>query len=108
MPKLKLEIDALRVESFDTYPAAGGRGTVEGRIDAIGGEVIAVPRTDDARACLDSWINTCVTARISDCPGETCGNQATCLESCEGTTCITLCAGFTCPTGANPVCCPGA
>ena len=94
MPKLKLEVDALRVESFDTHPAAGGRGTVEGLSLVVGeGGNVAVPMTDDVKGCLDSWINTCVTARISECPGATCD--------------FTRC-GATCPTGDNPICCPPA
>lgn len=107
MPKLKLEIDALRVESFDTYPALRARGTVAGHgVEA--GEVITspVPATNDVKLCLDSWINTCVTAKISDCPGDklTCGAscQNTC-ETCFGPTCVTACLG-TCLSG-GPVCC---
>ncbi|HEU0052623.1 MAG TPA: hypothetical protein VFQ39_05575 [Longimicrobium sp.] len=105
MPKLKLEVDALRVDSFDTHPAAPGRGTVEGlSLVPIEGGNVAVPVTNDVKMCLDSWINTCVTARISECPGETCG-MYTC-ETCAAT-CITRC-GATCPTGDNPICCPPA
>jgi hypothetical protein len=111
MLKLKLEIDALRVESFETHPAAYARGTVEGRVIAQG-EVIGtvVPVTNDVKQCLDSWINTCVTAKISDCPGETCGDKLTCgascqatCETCYGPTCVTACLG-TCLSG-GPVCC---
>ena len=36
MPRLKLVVDALRVDSFDTHPAAGGRGTVEGLSLVVG------------------------------------------------------------------------
>jgi len=105
MLKLKLEIETLRVESFDTHPTARGRGTVEGRSLVVGdGGDVAIPETNDARACLDSWINTCVTARISECPGATC--DVSC-ETCNQPSCITRC-GATCPTGDNPICCPPA
>ena len=105
MPKLKLEIDALRVESFETHPAARAQGTVEGHVLAPG-EVIVMPApdTNDVKLCLDSWINTCVTARISECPGATC--DVSC-ETCNQPSCITRC-GATCPTGDNPICCPPA
>ena len=108
MPRLKREIDMLRVESFETHPAAHPHGTVEGHAIAPG-VVIGVPETNDVKLCLDSWINTCVTARISECPGETC-NQLTCgascqatCETCYGPTCVTACLG-TCLSG-GPVCC---
>lgn len=111
MPKLKLEIDALCVESFETHPAAYARGTVAGQAIEPG-LVIGVPApvTNDVKGCLDSWINTCVTARISECPAETCGDKLTCgascqvtCETCYGPTCVTACLG-TCPSG-GPVCC---
>ena len=105
MRKLKLEVDALRVDSFDTPPATGSRGTVAGwSLVATEDGDIAVPVTNDARACLDSWINTCVTARISECPGATCDFSC---ETCNQPSCITRC-GATCPTGDNPICCPPA
>lgn len=111
MPKLKLEIDELRVDSFETHPAARAHGTVEGRAIAPGGAIgEPVPVTNDVKGCLDSWINTCVTAKISECPGETCGGQLTCgascqatCETCFGPTCVTACLG-TCLSG-GPICC---
>jgi len=111
MPKLKLETDALRVETFETSPVTRAHGTVEGHAIAPGGVIgEPVPATNDVKGCLDSWINTCVTARISACPGETCGAQLTCgascqatCETCYGPTCVTACLG-TCLSG-GPVCC---
>ena len=111
MPKLKLEIDMLRVESFETHPAARARGTVAGQVVELGGMIaMPAPDTNDVKLCLDSWINTCVTAKISDCPGETCGAQLTCgascqatCETCFGPTCVTACLG-TCLSG-GVVCC---
>jgi hypothetical protein len=105
MAKLKLDIDMLRVESFETQTAARGRGTVEGHVLEPGlviGE--PVPATNDVKLCLDSWINTCVTARLSECPGETC-NQITCGASCQQT-CET-CYGPTCVTACLPTCFSG-
>lgn len=111
MPKLRLEIEMLRVESFETHPVAGARGTVHGQAIAPGEAITEpIPITNDVKQCLDSWINTCVTARISDCPGETCGGAITCgascratCETCYGPTCMTACLG-TCPSGGE-VCC---
>ncbi|HEX6750577.1 MAG TPA: hypothetical protein VF092_25025, partial [Longimicrobium sp.] len=86
-------------------------GTVQGHAIAAG-EVIAMPAplTNDVQQCLDSWINTCVTAKLSECPGETCGAKLTCgascqvtCETCYGPTCVTACLG-TCLSGGL-VCC---
>jgi hypothetical protein len=99
MRKLKLEIDALRVESFDTRATVAGTGTVRGRADAVGMEdeyvAITTPQTQKV-----SCIGTC---NIS-CLG-------TCLISCGGTCddlcslgCSDGCTVQTCLSGA-PVCC---
>ena len=109
MAKLRLEIDALRVESFDVQPAGRERGTVAANA-IVGAIADPVPATNDAKACMDSWINTCVTAQITQCGGNTCDNALTCgascqntCETCWGATCITACLG-TCPSGGD-ICC---
>ena len=61
MKKLRLEVDALRVESFGTGTAAAG-GTVNAHIDQIapatGPVIITDPDTDPSR--VDScYFNTC-------------------------------------------------
>ena len=58
MKKLRLEMDALVVESFDTAAAAKGAGTVEAH---------ATPR----QSCQDTCQNTCLIS----CEGS-------CFESC--------------------------
>jgi hypothetical protein len=70
MAKIKLEIDALRVESFETDAAVSERGTVHGRQEAIGDDdAIALPVTD--------W----KTCQGSDCTARTLCHY-TCLEAC--------------------------
>lgn len=58
MKKLRLEVDALRVESFDAGTASAG-GTVNGHFDNVAGPVIVTdPATDRSR--IDScYFNTC-------------------------------------------------
>ena len=58
MKKLRLEVDALRVESFGTGTASAG-GTVIAHFDRVAGPVIITdPETDRSRA--DScYYNTC-------------------------------------------------
>ena len=69
MKKLKLEIDALAVESFDTHAMLGGEGTVRG---------------------LESYPNGCfppsdsVDPAIDSCAYATCAGN-TCWYSCNGT-----------------------
>jgi hypothetical protein len=97
MRKLRLDPDALRVESFATDPRSRAAGTVAAHVDLIGAggiDVMVPPNTMDAQQCLKSWIETCVTAEISKCPGETCGDALTCGASCQAT-CET-CLGPTC------------
>ena len=72
MAKMKLEIDALRVESFDTAAGAAGRGTVHARSGEPGpGEVVLLPVTD--------W----KTCQGSDCTMRTQCHYS-CLEACIG------------------------
>jgi hypothetical protein len=47
MAKIKLEIDALRVESFETATPGGGRGTVRAQQESADGcDAAAIPVTD--------------------------------------------------------------
>ncbi len=85
MRKLTLDMDALRVESFDAG-AGDGRGTVRGNVEDAA--QVAVPVSDP-------W--TCAGDPLS-CGGScdaTCSRscQATCDRSCNGT-----CAGGSCDT----------
>jgi len=76
MSKLKLEIDALRVESFETAAALGSRGTVLGaQVAAIhedGWEDPIQPvTTDDPSFIQTCWFYTCggcTTADPAYCP----------------------------------------
>src|ERR1051325_7990546 len=67
MKKLRLNLDALSVESFETDDLVDATGTVEG--------YISTRCTGGALTCNDA--NTCVPA------GETCA-QDTCYVSCYG------------------------
>lgn len=66
MPKIRLNIDALRVESFDTIDAEQERGTVRGRA----GE----PDAGQA-AVLPTYPYYCTPETI-------CRNSCTCVEVC--------------------------
>lgn len=60
MIKLTLDLDALAVQSFETTPAQGGRGTVLGNADPIAGAFepqVGVVKTNDSMApgCTTVW-----------------------------------------------------
>jgi hypothetical protein len=70
--KLKLSLDDLRVDAFETTPAdAGGRGTVH-----------ALEMTEGTRApsCEGSCANTCGLSCLPTCHYDvlTCGDTCTC------------------------------
>ncbi len=79
MNKMKLDLDSLFVESFDTSSGPAGRGTVRG---------------------LDSWLEPETIAASCDCPppptGPTACGQATCGASCTCPYTDVTCAGSTC------------
>lgn len=80
--KIKLDLDDLSVDSFDTTRPAAERGTVFGEQCSCGG-------TCPGQATCDQT-----------CP-QTC-DDFTCVESCDGT-----CAGWTCITRCLDTClCP--
>ncbi len=89
MKKLKLSLDDLEVESFETTPEiADTKGTVVG----YGGGT--------------AWGETCVASECGSCGGtcfETCGNTCggTCGRSCGGS-CVNTCLGTClCPPGPS-------
>ncbi len=105
MRKLKLEIDALRVESFDTSTAVVDTGTVRAHGDAVAVEyeAITTPQTQQA-SCFDTCKISCFGTCLASCGGS-------CMASCDGN-CTNLCSlgcsdgctARTCLSGA-PVCC---
>jgi hypothetical protein len=66
MPKLKLDLDTLHVESFRTSSSAAGRGTVHG---ASGVEPVISDPVEHT-GCTDE----CMSGP-SDCPIESCGSS---------------------------------
>ena len=88
MHKLSLYLDDLRVESFDTLPAAAGlRRTVRGHQESVdscegnrtcGGEDCNAPAgSDDDPSCKD----------VTFCGGFTCNGGQSCDTECTDHTC---------------------
>jgi hypothetical protein len=90
MKKLKLELDNLTVESFDTTGVQKPRGTV------VGEQCTCWTNCDTCPGCP-----TCDATCAYTCDDATCPNCPTCAASCNGTcneyTCYGTCAGeYTC------------
>lgn len=84
MNKLKLQLEELRIDSFDTSPAAKSKGTVFG---------------EQCTCWTQCGQNTC-----PGCP--TC--DATCNGTCDGTcdaSCNGTCGGYSCDYGSCYVTC---
>lgn len=107
MRKLKLEIDALRVESFQTTGVAReAAGTVRGHLDRAAEEdlvAITTLRTQEP-SCFDTCKISCWGTCEASCGG-------TCEVSCDGGCtelctygCSDGCTRYTCPSGGE-VCC---
>lgn len=82
--KLRLRLDDLEVDSFDTTPRKGraGEGTVYGFVTSL-------------TACNTCIVTDCSCATVCTCQATcsyTCG--ASCGGTCEGKTCEIQCAQF--------------
>lgn len=99
MKKMKLDLDALAVESFET-DATQGRGTVLGAAEAAVGQVqpATYPNCSAIDACPSAWQCT----PNGTCYGATCG-QDSCVKTCAATcqSCPSLCFD---PGCSGPVC----
>jgi hypothetical protein len=98
MQKLKLDVDALQVESFAVLTAAGRAGTVHGRKDE---GPFDLDYYDDSTKCdgagWGSLFGTCEGCpTVGTCVGPTYCCKPTWRESCNGT-CDTSCPGWECP-----------
>src|SRR4051812_35641292 len=85
MRKVRLDLEALEVESFETGPAGDVGGTVQGRI---------ATHTCDLQCNLS--------------PGGTCNGELTCLiwDSCVESNCGYYSCDYTCPASVGETCDP--
>ena len=81
MKKLRLELDALAVESFDTH-AVSGMGTVAGAADLIG-----VQRTYPNCSEIDACPSALGCSFDGTCYDDTCAQVFTCGKTCRGGAC---------------------
>jgi len=94
MRKLKLEIDELRVEAFETSSVAAERGTVEGNATFLG--------TGACRSCVD--MSRCIETCFDTCDNSldyctcACTNDCTVGAGC-GQFSVDSCPCYTDPNG---------
>ena len=98
MKKLRLQLEDLRIDSFQTTPAEKPKGTVFGE------------QCTCYTQCTCPGCPTCYASCNGSCDAScngTCGAScdATCGASCGWTcdnTCGDSCGGYTCPTSPDP------
>lgn len=88
--KIKLQLEDLAVDSFDTTPVERGKGTVFGAQDPCTCYTCTCPGCPTCAgtcpadpSCADTCWNTC--------------DDWTCVATCGFTNCDTRCGGVTCP-----------
>jgi hypothetical protein len=81
MRKLSLDLNAIRVETFETDGAAGARGTVHGRFDRAAVDAAAgdSPLASCVYSCEDTICYSCDTCR-EPCPSQVCETVETAAE----------------------------
>ena len=97
MGKLKLDLDALNVETFDTQPEERDGGTVLGNAN-VSGQVTCVSCYGTCATCV-SCQGTCnLSCIVRTCAGVTCG------VTCVGNTCFFCTEAATCPATCAQTC----
>jgi hypothetical protein len=98
MRKLKLQLDDLQIDSFDTTTPPKAKGTVFGEQCTCYTQCTC----PGCPTCYDSCNGTCGASCNGTC-GATC--DASCYGSCDWTcdySCGDSCGGYTCATSPDP------
>lgn len=92
MKKMKLDLEELSVETFDTLPGSSGKA---------GGTVRAYLNTEEIISCI-SFCEAC-TGDTCDTCAASCGGTCNTCSTCGGSTCEGTCGENTCNgCGTNP------
>ncbi|HEX5726435.1 MAG TPA: hypothetical protein VFX98_13260 [Longimicrobiaceae bacterium] len=82
MRKLKLDLNALQVESFDVRkPALGTQGTVHGAANTDPPLTLTIPDTGSDDIFPTISCTDCIPSNEATCRGTTCGD--TCWPTCH-------------------------
>lgn len=97
MNKIRLQLDSLTVESFETTAAEKAKGTVFGEECTCPTNCTCPGCPTCNETCPQTCAHTCDDSEcIMTCVGETCGGGGyTCWDSC-GYTCYMSCEGWGC------------
>lgn len=94
--KMKLDLDELQVESFETVAGEAERGTVHGYITGT----LGCNCTDDTCASCegtcDTCADTCPNTCRNTCPATCATCPETCWQSCNFTDCAEECTYYHC------------
>jgi len=99
MKKLKLHLEDLQVDTFQTTAPEKPKGTVFGEQCTCYTNCTC----PGCPTCYASCNGTCQVSCNGDCSGATC--DASCNGTCDWTcdnTCGDTCGGYTCPTSPDP------
>jgi hypothetical protein len=103
--KMKLNLDELQVESFETVSGEQERGTVHGYVtgtlgcNCTDGDTCATCRASCGTCfdtCPDTCENTCPDTCVNTCPATCASCVDTCWESCDFTECHWDCTYYPC------------
>jgi hypothetical protein len=96
MKKLRLDVDALAVQSFATH-ASPGAGTVIGAVQAV---AQSYPNCSEIDGCPSAWNCT----PNGTCYDPSCAQQNTCAQTCPNTCANTCPQSCYAPACSGPVC----
>jgi hypothetical protein len=102
MKKIRLELDTLAIESFETTGPVEARGTVQGHIPPYSYQIYC----SDGNTCVIG--NSCFESCGATCDATACGTCATNCGTCQATQCGTCYDASCCPTycgTCDPYCC---
>lgn len=90
MKKVRLDLDAIQVDSFETNGGGGQRGTVRGHYCPC--------------CCCDPCVCTCCDTCQATCAASCNGSCDSCYDSCYGTCGELTCAGRSCDICVTDAC----
>jgi hypothetical protein len=105
MNKLKLRLEDLRIDSFDTTAPQKSKGTVFGEQCTCYTQCTCPGCPTCDASCNGTCDASCNGTCAASCNGTCASCDGTCAYTCYNT-CGLSCGGYTCPTAEYPRDCP--